>query len=203
MLKDLAQIAAKSPSVTTEPPTSVSTGTSTNAETATLNGTISPLGVSMVWYFEFDDDSDFTTGNGDTTEVQEVPGTPGTSSSATTVNVNYNATGLNHTKTYYYRTVGVATTGTGDTLVETYLYGVTKQFTYGAPLAPTISGITCGNTSLSVAFTAGGANGGQAKTLPRQWCTAGYRTARIVFVLRGRLGRHPAQGLGDSNQKLG
>jgi LPXTG-motif cell wall-anchored protein len=155
-----AQIAAKSPSVTTEPPTSVSTGTSTNAETATLNGTISPLGVSMVWYFEFDDDSDFTTGNGDTTEVQEVPGTPGTSSSATTVNVNYNATGLNHTKTYYYRTVGVATTGTGDTLVETYLYGVTKQFTYGAPLAPTISGITCGNTSLSVAFTAGGANGG-------------------------------------------
>lgn len=155
-----AQIAAKTPSVTTEPPTSVSTGTSTNAETATLNGTISPLGVSMVWYFEFDDDADFTTGNGDTTEVQEVPGTPGTSSSNSTVNVNYNATGLNYTKTYYYRTVGVATTGTGDTLVETYLYGVTKQFTFGAPLAPTITGITCGNTSLSVAFTAGGANGG-------------------------------------------
>lgn len=155
-----SQIAAKSPSVTTTPPTSVSTGTSTNAETATLNGTITPLGVPMTWYFEFDDDADFTTGNGDTTEVQEVPGTPGTSSSNTTVNVNFNATGLNHTKTYYYRTVGVATTGTGDTLVETYLYGVTKQFSYGAPLAPTISAITCGNTSLSVAFTAGGANGG-------------------------------------------
>lgn len=155
-----AQIAAESPSVTTEAPTSVSTGTSTNAETATLNGTVSPLGVPMTWYFELDDDSDFTTGNGDTTEVQEVPGTPGTSSSNSTVNVNHSATGLNSTKTYYYRTVGVVTTGTGDTLVETYLYGVTKQFTYGAPLAPTISGITCGNTSLSVAFTAGGANGG-------------------------------------------
>jgi hypothetical protein len=44
--------------------------------------------------------------------------------------------------------------------VETYLYGVTKQFTYGAPAAPTITGITCGNQSLSVAFTAGTTNGG-------------------------------------------
>lgn len=155
-----AQIAAKSPSVTTEPPTSISNGSSSNAETGTLNGTISPLGVSMVWYFEFDDDADFTTGNGDTTEVIEVPGTPGTSSSATTVNVNYNATGLNFNKTYYYRTVGVASTGTGDSLVETYLYGVTKQFTYGAPAAPTISAISCGNQSLSVSFMAGSANGG-------------------------------------------
>jgi hypothetical protein len=155
-----AQIAEKSPSVTTQPPTSISSGTSTNAETATLNGTISPLGVSMIWYFEFDDDADFTTGGGDATEVIEVPGTPGTSSSATTVNITFNATGLNSTKTYYYRTVGVATTGTGDDLVETYLYGVTKQFTYGAPAAPTITGITCGNQSLSVAFTAGTTNGG-------------------------------------------
>ena len=155
-----AQITAKSPSVTTEPPTSISTGVSTNAESATLNGTVSPLSVSMIWYFEFDDDPDFTTGAGDTTEVIEVPGTPGTTSSATTINVQYNATGLNATKTYYYRTVGVASTGTGDTLVETFLYGVTKQFAFGAPSAPTITGITCGNTSLSVAFTAGAANGG-------------------------------------------
>ena len=155
-----AQIASESPSVTTQPPTSISSGTSTNAETATLNGTISPLGISMIWYFEFDDDADFTTGGGDTTEVIEVPGTPGTSSSATTVNVTFNATGLNSTKTYYYRTVGVATTGTGDTLVETFLYGVTKQFVYGAPSSPTITGITCGSQSLSVAFTAGSANGG-------------------------------------------
>jgi LPXTG-motif cell wall-anchored protein len=155
-----AQIAAESPSVTTQPPTSISSGTSTNTETATLNGTISPLGISMIWYFEFDDDADFTTGGGDVTEVIEVPGTPGTSSSPTTVNVTFNATGLNSTKTYYYRTVGVATTGTGDELVETYLYGVTKQFTYGAPAAPTITGITCGSQSLSVAFTAGSANGG-------------------------------------------
>jgi LPXTG-motif cell wall-anchored protein len=155
-----AQIASESPSVTTQPPTSISSGSSTNAETATLNGTLSPLGVSMVWYFELDDDADFTTGGGDATEVIEVPGTPGTSSSATTVNVTFNATGLNSTKTYYYRTVGVVTTGTGDTLVETFLYGVTKQFVYGAPTSPTITGITCGNQSLSVAFTAGSANGG-------------------------------------------
>lgn len=155
-----ASVAAESPSVTTEPPTSVSTGTSTNNETATLNGTISPQGVSMVWYFEFDDDSDFTPSGSDATDVQEVPGTPGTSNANTTVNVAFNATGLNHTKTYYYRTVGVASVGTGDALVETYLYGVTRQFSYGAPAAPTITGITCGNTSLSVAFTAGSANGG-------------------------------------------
>ena len=155
-----AMITSKSPSVTTEPPTSISTGVSTNAESATLNGTISPLSVSMIWYFEFDDDADFTTGAGDTTEVIEVPGTPGTTSSATTINVQYSATGLNATKTYYYRTVGVASTGTGDTLVETFLYGVTKQFSFGAPSAPTITGITCGNTSLSVAFSAGAANGG-------------------------------------------
>ena len=153
-------VQAKSPSVTTEPPSSVSTGTSTNNETATLNGTISPQGVSMVWYFEFDDDADFTPSGSDATDVQEVPGTPGTSSSSNTVPVSFNATGLNHTKTYYYRTVGVATSGTGDALVETYLYGVTRQFSYGAPAAPTITGITCGNGSLSVAFTAGSANGG-------------------------------------------
>jgi hypothetical protein len=155
-----ANVAAESPSVTTEPPTSVSTGTSTNNETATLNGTVSPQGVSMVWYFEFDDDSDFTPSGSDATDVQEVPGTPGTSNANTTVNVTFNATGLNHTKTYYYRTVGVASVGTGDALVETYLYGVTRQFSYGSPAAPTITNISCGNTSLSVAFTAGSANGG-------------------------------------------
>lgn len=153
-------IAAESPSVTTEPPTSVSNGVSSNAETATLNGTISPQSVSMVWYFEFDDDADFTPSGSDNTDVIEVPGTPGTSNSSTTVPVTYNATGLNAGKTYYYRTVGVATSGSADTLVETYLYGVTRQFTYGAPAAPTITGITCGSTSLSVAFTAGSANGG-------------------------------------------
>ncbi len=153
-------VAAKSPSVTTEPPTNISNGVSSNAETATLNGTVSPLGVSMVWYFEFDDDPDFTPSGSDATDVQEVPGTPGTTNSATPINVTYTATGLNASKTYYYRTVGVATSGAADTLVETYLYGVTRQFTYGAPAAPTNVNIACGNTSLSVAFTAGSANGG-------------------------------------------
>ena len=146
-------VAAESPSVTTEPPTSVSTGTSTNNETATLNGTISPQGISMVWYFEFDDDTDFTPSGSDSTDVQEVPGTPGTSNSSSTAPVSFNATGLNSTKTYYYRTVGVATSGSGDTLVETYLYGVTRQFSFGAPTAPTGLSATCGNGSLSISFT--------------------------------------------------
>ena len=153
-------IAAESPAVTTEPPTSVSTGVSSNAESATLNGTISPQGVSMVWYFEFDDDADFTPSGSDNTDVVEVPGTPGTSNSNTTVPVSFNATGLNSAKTYYYRTVGVASTGSADTLVETYLYGVTRQFSFGAPAAPTISNIACGNGSLTVSFTPGAANGG-------------------------------------------
>ena len=155
-----AAVATKSPSVTTEPPTNVSNGVSSNAETGTLNGTVSPLGVSVAWYFELDDDPDFTPSGSDATDVQEVPGTPGTTNSATPITVTYNATGLNAGKTYYYRTVGVATSGSADTLVESYLYGVTRQFTYGAPAAPTITGITCGSTTLSVAFTAGSANGG-------------------------------------------
>ena len=153
-------VANETPSVTTETPSPVSTGSTTNAETATLKGTVSPLGVSMLWYFEFDDDANFTPDSGETLDVQEVPGTPGTTTSATTINVTYNATGLNATKTYYYRTVGVATSGSADTLVETYLYGVTRQFTYGAPLSPTIDSVMCGSTTLSVAFTAGSANGG-------------------------------------------
>lgn len=173
-----AQIAAESPSVTTQPPTSISNGSSSNAETATLNGTLSPLGVPMTWYFEFDDDADFTAGAGDTTEVQELPLTPGTSSSNSTVNITHNATGLNSTKTYYYRTVGVVTTGTGDTLVETYLYGVTKQFVYGAPSAPTITGITCSSQALSVAFTAGNANGGTITNY--QYSTDGGSTFTAV-----------------------
>jgi len=173
-----SQIAAESPSVTTQPPTSISNGSSSNAETATLNGTLSPLGVPMTWYFEFDDDADFTAGAGDTTEVQELPLTPGTSSSNSTVNVTHNATGLNSTKTYYYRTVGVVTTGTGDTLVETYLYGVTKQFVYGAPSAPTVTGITCSSQALSVAFTAGNANGGTITNY--QYSTDGGSTFTAV-----------------------
>lgn len=154
-------VASESPSVTTETPSPISAGLSTNStETATLKGTVSPLGIAMTWYFEFDDDTDFTPSGSDTTDVQEVPGTPGATSSPTTINVSHNATGLDAAKTYYYRTVGVATSGSADALVETFLYGVTRQFAFGAPASPTITGITCGDTSLSIAFTAGSANGG-------------------------------------------
>lgn len=146
-------ITAKTPQVTTEAPMSVSTGSTSNAESATLKGTVSPFGATVEWYFEFDDDSDFTPGGGDTTDVQEVTGSPNTTNSATSINVAFNATALNASKTYYYRTVGVASSGSGETLVETYLYGVTKQFSFTAPPAPVITGATCGDTSLSIAFT--------------------------------------------------
>ena len=148
----------KSPSVTTEAPTNVS-NTTVNGESATLNGTITPQGQSSIWYFEFDDDPNLESDVSDTTNVQEVPGTPGTSTSATTATVSYNATGLLSGTTYYYRTVLVVTVGTGDAAVETFLYGVVRSFSFGLPGSPVISGVTCGNTTLSVVFTAGSGSG--------------------------------------------
>jgi hypothetical protein len=44
--------------------------------------------------------------------------------------------------------------------VESYTYGVVKQFNVNAPGVPTITGITCGSQSLSVAFTAPSVNAG-------------------------------------------
>lgn len=139
-------IAADSPGVTTEPPTNIA------ATSATLNGTISPQGASMVWYFEWSSNVNW---RNDPTSV--VPNETNPSSATTTAgNVTSGLTGLSSGTTYYYRTVGVVTTGSAsdDTLVETYLYGAIKQFVNGAPAAPTINSLTCGNTKVTVAFTA-------------------------------------------------
>ena len=139
-------IAADSPGVTTEPPTNVA------ASSATLNGTISPQGSSMVWYFEWSSNVNW---RNDPTSV--TPNETDPSAATTTAgNVTSGLTGLTSGTTYYYRTVGVVTTGSAadNTLVETYLYGVIKQFVFGAPAAPTLNSLTCGNTKVTVAFTA-------------------------------------------------
>ena len=138
-------INAEAPKVTTETPTNLT------GSTATLQGTISPSGASMVWYFQWGTDSTLTTFN-ETTLSSAV---------TTSQNVSTGITGLTSSSTYYYRTVGVVSNGqTGDALVETVLYGVIKQFTFGAPSAPTITSIVCGNASLTVNYTAGNTNYG-------------------------------------------
>ena len=141
-------IAAKNPSVTTEPPTNVL------ASSATLNGTITTQGTSMVWYFEWSSNVNW---RNDPVNSGVTPNETNQSAATTTSgNVTAGITGLTSGTTYYYRTVGVATSGSAvdNTLVETYLYGVVKQFVFGAPAAPTINSLTCGNTKITVAFTA-------------------------------------------------
>ena len=139
-------IATKNPNVTTEPPTNVA------ATTATLNGTISTQGSSMVWYFEWSSDVNLR----DNPSVVTPNETAQSAATTTSGSVTTNISGLSSGTTYYYRTVGVATTGSAadNTLVETYLYGVVKQFVFGAPAAPTITSLTCGNNKVTVDFTA-------------------------------------------------
>lgn len=143
-----SKIAEKSPSVTTTPPSGVS-GTA-----ATLNGTITPFGKSMVHYFEFSEDESFPDNSTDTVVISEIPST-----AQGPENVSATKTGLRSGTTYYYRTIGVITSGSAadDTLVETVLVGVTEQFNSSAASAPSISSLTCGNQKLTVAFT-GSAN---------------------------------------------
>lgn len=134
-------IATESPSVTTEPPTNVA------ATTATLNGTVAAKGASVKWYFEWGTSSTLVSPNETTLSATAIT----TSQSVTT-----NITGLTSGTTYYYRTIGVAATGTvgTDSYVETILQGSIKQFVFGAPAAPTITSLVCGNTKITVNFTA-------------------------------------------------
>lgn len=134
-----ASITAASPNVTTTTPTSV-IGTD-----ATLNGTIDPQGQSMVWYFEYGTDPNFTT---------PAPSTTVDATDTTSKSVSILVSGLTPGQTYYYRTVGVVDNGlTGDDLLQTFLYGEVQQFNSDATPAPTITGITCQNEGLSIAFT--------------------------------------------------
>lgn len=140
-----ALIAVEAPGVTTERPSNVAT------TTATLNGTVSPKGELMTYYFEFSTDPAFP----DTNATSET--TAQTSSSSTVETLTVNKTGLSAGTTYYYRTVGVINNGlavTNDAYLETIFYGVTEQFNSAAPTAPSITSITCASQGLSVAFNA-------------------------------------------------
>lgn len=147
-------IEEKLPGVTTELPTNFSGGT-----TATLNGTVSPLGTNMQWYFEWVP----TTPNfADTNQAINVTTltTPAASTDLSPPeSVSASISGLTAGTTYYYRTVGFSSTGSNTTLVESYTYGVIKQFNVNAPGSPTIS-VTCGNNSLTVVVTAPTTNAG-------------------------------------------
>lgn len=138
-------IAVQAPGVSTTPPSNVA------ANSATLNGTISPKGETMTYYFEFSTNPSFP----DSNATSETPSAVSTSS--TTININASKTGLSSGTTYYYRTVGVINNGLAtndDAYVETVFYGVTEQFNFNSPAAPTNVTVTCASQGLSVAFTA-------------------------------------------------
>lgn len=143
-------IAVEAPGVTTTPPSNV------QSNSATLNGTISPKGETMTYYFEFSTDSSFP----DTNATVET--TSATSSSSTTVSINANRTGLTAGRTYYYRTVGVINNGlavTDDNYMETVFYGVTEQFNSNSAAAPAITSVACSNQGLTVSFSKSSTSG--------------------------------------------
>lgn len=147
-------IEEKLPRVTTDPPTNVA-GT-----TATLNGTVSPLGTAMQWYFEWVPTTPNFADDNQAINVTPLVNASSSTTSSPPQAVTANITGLTSGTTYYYRTVGMVTSGSNDSEVESYTYGVVKQFNVNAPGSPSITGITCGSTTLSVAFTAPTVNAG-------------------------------------------
>jgi len=143
-------IAVEAPGVTTTPPSNVQT------TSATLNGTISPKGETMTYYFEFSTSSSFP----DTNATVETASA--TSTSGTTVTINANRTGLSAGTTYYYRTVGVVNNGlaiTDDNYMETVFYGVTEQFNSSSAAAPAITSVACSNQGLTVSFNKSSTSG--------------------------------------------
>ncbi len=152
-----SSIAAAEPTVATDNPTSVAQGSSSTSGAGTLNGTANPNNLPLECYFEFDDDQDFTPSGSDSTDVQEVAATPGTipANTNTPVTMTHNATSLDTSKTYYYRVVCVSSSGSGDSLVETYLYGVTKQFSFtgSTPTTTTLPPTTNANATGGIAGT--------------------------------------------------
>jgi len=89
-------VSASSPTVTTDPASSVTT------TSATLNGTVNPNGASMTYYFEYGPSSDY----GSSTPIQSL------SSAASDVSVSTTITGLISCTTYHYRIVGTNYSGT-------------------------------------------------------------------------------------------
>lgn len=148
-------IEEKLPKVTTEPPTNFTGGT-----TATLNGTVAPLGTAMQWYFEWVPTTPNFADNNNAINVTPLVAANSSTPSTPAQNVTANLTGLTAGTTYYYRTVGLVTSGSNDTEVESYTYGVVKQFNANAPGSPTITGVVCGDTTLAVTVSAPTVNAG-------------------------------------------
>jgi LPXTG-motif cell wall-anchored protein len=176
-----AAIALEAPAVTTEPPTVV-LGTS-----ATLNGTVSPKGDTMSYYFEFNTDSTFP--DGTTTETIKTD-----SASVSTLSFSFPMTGLTPGTTYYYRTVGVVTNGlAGDFLLETVFYGATEQFNSNSPASPTSPAISCGNQSLNVSFTSSITSG--VDTYEYSVDGGDWQTATLVSVITNPTNSFPINSL--------
>ena len=160
------------PSVTTTTPTVTST------TTATLTGTITPLGGSMSWYFELSPTNDFSDSN---VLVENYPSTPqGPSTVQGPATVTNNATGLTAGTTYFYRTVGIIPSGSGDAAVESFYYGPIEQFTTpGAPSVTTEPATSITETTATINGT--GTSNGASSAVTFTWgisptLTAGNNT---------------------------
>ena len=148
------------PSVTTTTPTVTST------TTATLTGTITPLGGSMSWYFELSPTNDFSDSN---VLVENYPSTPqGPSTVQGPATVTNNATGLTAGTTYFYRTVGIVPSGSGDAAIESFYYGPIEQFTTpGAPSVTTEPATSITETTATINGT--GTSNGASSTVTFTW----------------------------------
>lgn len=147
--------------VTTESPSAVL------PTSATLNGTITPLSNSMLWYFELSITNDFTESNSD---IINEPSSPlGPSTAVGPVNVTRNVTGLTAGTTYYYRTVGIIASGSGDSAVESFYYGVVKQFNSNYPAVTTEPATSVTETTATINGT--GTSNGAASTVTFTWGT--------------------------------
>jgi hypothetical protein len=156
------------PSVTTTTPTVTST------TSATLTGTITPLGRSMSWYFELSPTNDFSDSN---VLVENYPSTPqGPSAVQGPAPVTNNATGLTAGTTYFYRTVGIVPSGSGDAAVESFYYGPIEQFTTpGAPSVTTEPATSITETTATIDGT--GTSNGDSSTVTFTWGTSPTLTA--------------------------
>jgi hypothetical protein len=137
------------PPVTTQPATAVT------SVSATLNGTVNPLGVSTDYHFEWGLEA---------TNLSNSTPTISAGSGSSVVNISADITGLNPATPYFFRAVGVNTTGTGN--------GNTVRFVTSA--VPTLSvnppnqdvSTLAGNTTFDVA-----SNIGWSVSSDAEWCT--------------------------------
>lgn len=119
---------------------------------AALNGTVNANSASTTVSFVYGTVANLSSGTTTTTATQS----PVTGSSDTSVSLAVG--GLATTTTYYFRATGTNSAGTTNGSILSFTTSASS-----APAAPTITTVTAGNTTLSVAFTAG-SDGGSAIT---------------------------------------